>query len=955
MASTVAAGLASVGMGGKAIFEYNRDNFLFDREMRLRKELQLMRFKMEQGGLWREDVRDLISLTEYKMHVYLLVNVLMLGFTVVLWCEGRLPESTPDWLMIGSALSITGAFVFLLLSIWLAMHAAIAAQAFETRLLTQLVRLPMPTWNEIEACRTNASDFERVEAKQMFRVPWVMGRQENLVEEAQVEPEDDGSSSEEGPPDAVSCDPWGLERAGNDIDELGCKQGGAVASLRHIKLARQAMVHWQSYDAFARISMSIGVNQLLLAMSYYVLGYVLVEVGCRTAACYGVILLTAMAEMMVRLDMSLSLWELRIVQLVLAFGPTMSCLAAFHWARQSQMGVSAAQSMVSVAFVAHGLYMGIMAKLCRIKQQDNGTMLPTAFRSVLYLDVFGWLSDSRTRDRRQAGGGGSSRHGREARAVGAPFTTVPSMLSQATNMVSERSNGGAPGPDVEEPAHPAMEAIRYVDGRPAPRRPEDMAPVHQPQDLRFAPGAPHPNDDPVAEDCAPFYKGAGWMPGAKRREDEDDDEAFAASFGASAATGHDADLPGVLPWRVFSSALMSLCIAWILAAIYLALGINNYWDLDPPVAWETQKTASGDEPWERKLENGAAGLLGLYLPGSNHIRPAGMEMETVHASEGMQRVAVTWPHSNVQPRGLACDSAGQHFAITDGIQLFNAQLTQGAGGTHPVVVASEPTRSSKLLPPLRSKKPTAAFGELECSSIVGQGLQDMAVTCGADNGDYIQGCRALVLHDHGRRVSACLLQDLHEPEALFDSQTGLPIHRSANVANISDSWLEQLRDTRVAVEQASPSEAEANSYSRVEKTLSIAIDDACLKKHASSRECLYVGTTHGHVVQLASTSSKNLLVPTSILHEGISSKVEQLKPSTVRVLNDRFLAVLRKNSQVIQVLDVHSGGTLFGNLWLPKSLPVTGFCSGGGYIYMLGAGSSPEMHRIQIPKEVASS
>lgn len=40
---------------------------------------------------------DILFLTsqEYKMHVYLLVNVLLLGITVALWCQGKLPHSTP--------------------------------------------------------------------------------------------------------------------------------------------------------------------------------------------------------------------------------------------------------------------------------------------------------------------------------------------------------------------------------------------------------------------------------------------------------------------------------------------------------------------------------------------------------------------------------------------------------------------------------------------------------------------------------------------------------------------------------------------------------------------------------------------------------------------------------------------------------------------------------------------
>eukprot|EP00438_Fugacium_kawagutii_P017493 Skav211851 [mRNA] locus=scaffold1622:97531:99003:- [translate_table: standard] len=48
---------------------------------------KVQKFRVEQAELWRRD--------EYKMHVYLLVNVLLLGITVALWCQGKLPHTTP--------------------------------------------------------------------------------------------------------------------------------------------------------------------------------------------------------------------------------------------------------------------------------------------------------------------------------------------------------------------------------------------------------------------------------------------------------------------------------------------------------------------------------------------------------------------------------------------------------------------------------------------------------------------------------------------------------------------------------------------------------------------------------------------------------------------------------------------------------------------------------------------
>ena len=75
----------------------------------------------------------------------------------------------------------------------------------------------------------------------------------------------------------------------SSLSQRLCLSAAGVQKLRHVKLARQAMVFWQSYDAFARICMSIGVNQLLNAASYFILAYYMSEVKVPSSATYGVL------------------------------------------------------------------------------------------------------------------------------------------------------------------------------------------------------------------------------------------------------------------------------------------------------------------------------------------------------------------------------------------------------------------------------------------------------------------------------------------------------------------------------------------------------------------------------------------------------------------------------------------------------------------------------------------
>ena len=103
------------------------------------------------------------------MHVYLLVNVLLLGITVALWCQGKLPHTTPAplkefesaatgqklrkrhyalmsqvWLMTGSALAMAGSFSFILLSIWMAMHPGFGKQVLVDRCPSLLEHSGLP-------------------------------------------------------------------------------------------------------------------------------------------------------------------------------------------------------------------------------------------------------------------------------------------------------------------------------------------------------------------------------------------------------------------------------------------------------------------------------------------------------------------------------------------------------------------------------------------------------------------------------------------------------------------------------------------------------------------------------------------------------------------------------------------------------------------------------------------
>merc|ERR1719197_2463680 len=59
---------------------------------------------------------------------------------------------------------------------------------------------------------------------------------------------------------------------------------------RHVQLFRQLQAKWQCYDAYCRVCMGLGVNQILQGLSYYAICHTLVENHSPTTG-YGMVIL----------------------------------------------------------------------------------------------------------------------------------------------------------------------------------------------------------------------------------------------------------------------------------------------------------------------------------------------------------------------------------------------------------------------------------------------------------------------------------------------------------------------------------------------------------------------------------------------------------------------------------------------------------------------------------------
>mmetsp|Transcript_57587 Transcript_57587/g.106429 ORF Transcript_57587/g.106429 Transcript_57587/m.106429 type:complete len:925 (-) Transcript_57587:81-2855(-) len=625
-----AAAATAAASTGSTLFSYNRENFLYDRKQRQETEYAILEFRLKQAELWREDVRDIIGLTSVKMDTYLIVTAVQLGFCVMAFCEGRLQAGTPTWLIGSHTLSLVGAFLYFLMAIWLAMHATISAKSYEVRLLTQLVRLPVPSWTQLEGARTYASQFEQTQGRQMFRVPFVMGSQESVMDatrpasgvtaaqRAQASAAGVTLAEEEDPP-TEAVDPWGMERTGVTIPELDSTTRADPRQLRHVQIVSQVVQYWQAYDGFARVSMSMGTNQLVTALAYYVLGYVLISNHSPVAAWSAVLLFIAVKLALIRLDMSLTACEFTTVLILVASGPLLAAVAAQQWSLHTEQGDLVVACLAPITYVMHSTWLVYLLYICGVAKQPGGAMLPTRFRSVLYLDVFGWIKKK------------------------AAPTRLPFEVNAAASAAAAPSAGEGP----------ALQVTKYDHGTPVPARPEDLPSSQKPG--KSVGDITRDHLDPSSF----VPKPKGWN--SKKEKEE-------VNYN-----------PGLAPWRIFWWATATLALLWMVSGTFTLLSSLGFTFMQVyPLLREGfhDQLAQVEGPDYGREPGG-----GHLIQSQSRLKEGGKSwwnavMLQANQEEHLngQAIVTHWPHANMRPLGLACNgNAGMAIAATR-FGVFSATL-----------------------------------------------------------------------------------------------------------------------------------------------------------------------------------------------------------------------------------------------------------------------------------------
>eukprot|EP00929_Paragymnodinium_shiwhaense_P030941 TRINITY_DN17437_c0_g1_i1.p1 TRINITY_DN17437_c0_g1~~TRINITY_DN17437_c0_g1_i1.p1 ORF type:complete len:973 (+),score=208.63 TRINITY_DN17437_c0_g1_i1:370-2919(+) len=328
-----------------------------------------------------------------------------LTILTALYCPGRLGLHTvppPGWLMGLFMCNLAGCYLWLALTMWLAMHAAMRADAAVTHMLTRFVRLPVPSTMMLDRARKFLANYEEVPFKEVLRLPFM-----------KHDTQSKNSAGEEIDEDALR-----RMRYGDDVPNW-YKQEKAVDQKEpyvesmmpyaargnapeHFEVYREIQNEWWPYDVYGRICVFLAIMHLMHAWTYQQLGHHFQETRAIFTAVIVVVPLSVLQQLVLTLDVIPIKGEMLPFNLA-RIGPFAQFFALFAMGIEYKRWYSAETQrlgyvLVYIAYIIHIIYTLQLLKLCwptdRVPapQETPGAawwpshwQLPAAFHHAVWL------------------------------------------------------------------------------------------------------------------------------------------------------------------------------------------------------------------------------------------------------------------------------------------------------------------------------------------------------------------------------------------------------------------------------------------------------------------------------------------------------------------------------------------------------------------------------------------
>lgn len=339
-------------------------------------------YRISRQGLHRDDIRDLVQVTTDRMDVFLVVGTLLLTFCMQWFSDNSVIDGkAPEWFKTLFLTTNFAAVGYLILCVWLAMHASVSASSLGARLLTSYARLSIPTRKQIQEIR-----------KPLYPVVEKLvdaGRQLGVLKTNEDSTTTRNRFLRRG--DATGTAPPVAAPSGATFGEVAeVEVLDDETDEWHFRRFLNVQSKWLSYDAYSRVSMMLGMNQLMHALSYYIVGELIMS-GCNSAAFFAFFGIKMLIVMLIKLDVSgIHDWKARIAIYLFNMLPS-GFAAAVLWL-PLPLDERGKALLATPSFLLHMMWLFIAGEQIRPVRVSTGStpdnmMLPRQLRTVGYLNI----------------------------------------------------------------------------------------------------------------------------------------------------------------------------------------------------------------------------------------------------------------------------------------------------------------------------------------------------------------------------------------------------------------------------------------------------------------------------------------------------------------------------------------------------------------------------------------
>jgi len=307
-----AAAAATAGGVGMGLFSYNRGNYQFDQKNHYTRFTAGLNMAIAQTGIYKQDITQLTALTVTRQDCYHGIAAMGLTILTAIYCPGRVGLHTPPppgWLMGLGFVNIAGAYMFLGLTLWLAMHASMRADTAATHMLTRFVRLPIPSQGMLDKARKFLSSYEEQPLKEVFRVPFTRHQNESKYNQGDYNEDVDVDDAAQGRSrHGYDVPAWYRKEKEvdnvNTIDSIGSMMplDARGTAPEHFEAYRELQMEWFPYDVYARLSIFLAFMHLTHCWAYLQIGHQLTENRALFACAIVILPMFVLQQVILTLD-----------------------------------------------------------------------------------------------------------------------------------------------------------------------------------------------------------------------------------------------------------------------------------------------------------------------------------------------------------------------------------------------------------------------------------------------------------------------------------------------------------------------------------------------------------------------------------------------------------------------------------------------------------------------------